>query len=225
VSAREPLRLPRTTLSHQIREALIGRIMSGELAAGTRLVETRIAALYGTSQSPVREALRELEAIRLVEKRPRGGTFVRSFVESTLRESYIVRAALEEAATRLVLLAGTLPSAALHDEVARMREAAAAHDAEACTAASVAFHRLIVEAADNELLLRSWEALWIDARTSAAIIAAGLELDEIALEHDGLLATLEGGDLEDACRRTREHQWHYAGLRHDAPGWSDEAAT
>ena len=83
------------------------------------------------------------------------------------------------------------------------------------------FHRAIVAAADNELLLRSWEALWIDARTSAAIIAAGLDLDEVALEHGRLLATLEEGDLEQACTRTREHQWYYAGLRHDARGWSE----
>ena len=219
--AREPLQ--RATLAHQIREVLIARIMSGDLPAGTRLVETGLARLYGTSQSPVREALRDLEAIRLVEKQPRGGTFVRPFVERTLRESYIVRAALEESATRLVLVAGALPAAALHREVERMREAARAGDVDACSSASVAFHRVIVAAADNELLLRSWEALWIDARTTAAIVAAGLDLDEVATEHAALLATLEGDDLEASCRRTREHQWHYAGLRHDAAGWKDES--
>ncbi len=45
----QPTRIPRETLAHQIREALIGRILSGELVPGTRLVETRIAETYGTS--------------------------------------------------------------------------------------------------------------------------------------------------------------------------------
>lgn len=194
--------------------------MSGELAPGTRLVETRIAEIYGTSQAPVREALRDLEAIRLVETRPRRGTFVRGFAEQTLRESYVVRAALEEAATRLVLLGERLPVAALEVDVQAMRDAARADDGAAYSAASVSFHRHIVSAADNELLLRSWEGLCIDARTAATIIAAGLDLDEAAREHESLLATLVSGDLERACCHTREHQSYFAGLPHDAPGWS-----
>jgi DNA-binding GntR family transcriptional regulator len=211
--------LRRTTLSHEIREALIARIVSGDLAPGTRLVETRLAAEFGTSQSPVREALRDLEAIRLVEKQPNRGTFVCGFAEQTLRESYVVRAALEEAATRIVLLAGALPVAGLHEDVDRMARAAALGDAEACARASVSFHRRIVAAAHNDLLLQSWEGLWIDARTTATIVAAGLDLHEVAVEHERLLGVLAEQDVETACRATREHQGHYAGLRHDAAGW------
>jgi DNA-binding GntR family transcriptional regulator len=224
VSANESLQLPRQTLAHQVREALIGRIVSGDLPAGTRLVETRIAETYGTSQAPVREALRDLEAIHLVETRPRRGTFVRGFAEHTLRESYVVRAALEEAATRLVLVQECLPVEALRRDVALMWDAASDDHHEQCANASVAFHRHIVAAAGNELLLRSWESLWIDARTAAAIVAAGLDLSAVARDHEELLATLEGGDIERACRDTREHQWGYARLPHDAPGFGQSAA-
>lgn len=208
----------RMTLAQQIRESLVVRIVSGEIGPGERLVETRLASVYGTSQAPVREALRELEAMRMVETRPRRGTFVRHFVQQTLRECYVVRAALEETATRLAMLAGTMPIAALRAEVKAMRAATRSGDADAAARASVAFHRHIVDAAHNELLKLSWEALRIEARTSVTMVAADVKLKDIAREHAELLRTIETGDLEAACRETRDHQWHYADLPHDAHG-------
>ena len=216
----EPVTLSSHTLSRQIRDSLVGRIVSGEIQPGERLVETRLAGTYGTSQAPVREALRELEAMRMVETRPRRGTFVRHFVQQTLRESYVVRAALEETATRLALLAGTVPVDALRSQVEAMREAARDADIDASTKASVAFHRLIVDAAQNELLKLSWEALQIEARTSVTMLAAGIDLGEVADDHADLLKTIEEGDLEAACTHARDHQWHYAALPHDAHGRS-----
>jgi DNA-binding GntR family transcriptional regulator len=220
-----PLRVPaaappvsRLTLAQQIRESLVVRIVSGEIRPGERLVETRLASVYGTSQAPVREALRELEAMRMVETRPRRGTFVRHFVRETLRECYVVRAALEETATRLAMLGGTVPVPALRAEVKAMRVAARTDDPDAAARASVAFHRHVVDAARNELLKLSWEALRIEARTSVTMVAADVKLKDIAREHAALLKTIEAGDLEAACREARDHQWHYADLPHDAHG-------
>jgi DNA-binding GntR family transcriptional regulator len=216
--------LLRQTLSQQIRDALVSRIVSGEIEPGERLVETRIAATYGTSQAPVREALRELESMRMVETRPRRGTFVRHFVQQTLRESYVVRAALEETATRLAMVAGTMPVDALRAEVKAMRAAARAGDTQAAAKASVAFHRHVIDAARNELLKLSWEALQIEARTAVTIVAANVSLRAIVRDHADLLASLETGDLEEACRHARDHQWHYADLPHDAHGHARTSA-
>jgi DNA-binding GntR family transcriptional regulator len=210
--------IPRLTLSRQIRDGLIRRIVSGELDPGERLVETKIAEDFGTSQAPVREALRELEGIGMVETRPRRGTFVRHFIQQTLRESYVVRAALEEAATRLALPAGTLPVDALRADVTAMREAAARGDVQAVGSASVSFHRHVIDAAHNGLLKHAWEALQIEARTAVTLLAVEPDLHEVAEEHDELLAVLLSGDLARACRLTRDHQWHYADLPHDAHG-------
>jgi len=197
---------------------LVRRIVSGELEPGERLVETRIAEEYGTSQAPVREALRELEAIGMVETRPRRGTFVRHFIQQTLRESYVVRAALEEAATRLAMPAGRLPFDALAEDVEAMRRAAAAGDVQAIGSASVSFHRHVIDASGNELLKHAWEALQIEARTAVTLLAVEPDLTEVADEHDELLAVLRSGDLAAACQLTRDHQWHYADLPHDAHG-------
>ncbi|WP_285687796.1 GntR family transcriptional regulator [Actinoplanes sp. NBRC 103695] len=217
--------LSRLTLAQQIRDMLVVDIVSGDIPPGERLVETKLAARFGTSQAPVREALRELEAMRMVETRPRRGTFVRHFVQQTLRESYVVRAALEETATRLAMLAGTVPVAALRATVTEMRAAARTGDDEAAAKASVAFHRHIIEAAHNELLRLSWEALQIEARTAVTMVAAEVKLKDVVHDHAALLAAIEAGDLETACRHARDHQWHYADLPHDAHGRLRDAAV
>src|SRR5438105_15193550 len=59
--------LTRTVLREQLKEQLLARILDGEYEPGERLVETQIAKEFGTSQAPVREALRDLEALRLVQ--------------------------------------------------------------------------------------------------------------------------------------------------------------
>lgn len=206
-----PSYLPQT-LSHRIRDTLVRQIVSGELEPGERLVETRVAATFGTSQAPVREALRELETFGLVEIKPRRGTFVRSFVRETLHESYVLRAALEETATRLVLMAGNVPFERLRDDVARMQRAAEGNDTEAVGMESVMFHRHIVEAAGNELIKRSWENLQIEARTSVTIMATTPDLGAIANDHQALLDSLTEGAIDEACALARQHQWNYAEL-------------
>ena len=84
--------ISRTVLREQVKDVLLQRIVSGELKPGERLVETRIAQELGTSQAPVREALRDLELLRLVESEPFRGSRVRVFGEEELIEVYPVRA-------------------------------------------------------------------------------------------------------------------------------------
>ncbi|EXG83003.1 GntR family transcriptional regulator [Cryptosporangium arvum] len=204
--------MTKPTLSEQIRDALLHRIVTGELAGDERLVETRIAAEFGTSQAPVREALRELEGLALIQSRPRHGRTVVPFAEQTIREAYVVRAALEEAATRLAMLRGSFSTAVLAAAVADMSRHAAADDRDGVCAASVAFHRHVVEAGDNLLLRRSWESLQIEARTMIALVTLEPSLTAVAAEHQDLLDVMRAGDVEDACRHAREHQLAYAEL-------------
>jgi DNA-binding GntR family transcriptional regulator len=70
-----PLR--RTTLRDQIKDRIVERILNGTYGPGDRIVESQVATEFGTSQAPVREALRELEALRFVEARPHRGARVR----------------------------------------------------------------------------------------------------------------------------------------------------
>jgi len=210
-----PAAVPKPTLSEGIRDGLVEQIVSGQLTTGERLIETRIAARFGTSQAPVREALRELESLGLIESRPRRGRHVLPFVEQTIREAYVVRAALEESATRLTLQLGRLPADALRGDVEDMVAAAAADDLRAMGLASTRFHRRVVQASGNLMLERAWEGLQIEARTVIALMVTHPALQHVADEHAELLDVLVAGDVEQACLRTREHQWTYAELPHD----------
>lgn len=211
-------RRSKPTLSESIRDGLVQLIVSGELKAGERLIETKIAAEFGTSQAPVREALRELEGLGLVESRPRRGRHVLPFVEQTIREAYVVRAALEEAATRLAMLTGRLPLDAMRGDVTDMYQCAAAGDVQAMGLASSRFHRRVVRASSNFLLERAWEGLQIEARTAITLVVTQPRLTDVADQHAELLRVLEAGDVEAACLHARAHQWAYADLPHDMHG-------
>lgn len=213
-----PTRLSNPTLSESIRDGLVELIVSGELKAGERLIETKIAADFGTSQAPVREALRELEGLGLVESRPRRGRHVLPFVEQTIREAYVVRAALEEAATRLAMLNDRLPLEAMRGDVEDMYRCARVDDVRAIGLASARFHRRVVRAGNNFLLERAWEGLQIEARTAIALVVTKPQLSHVADEHAELLQVLELGEVEAACLHTRAHQWAYADLPHDMHG-------
>ena len=89
--------LSRTVLREQIRELLLERILKGELESGDRIVELQLALELGTSQAPVREALRELQSLGFAEHEPYQGTRVK-ITEEELAEIYPMRAAPEELA-------------------------------------------------------------------------------------------------------------------------------
>ena len=71
-----PDRVTRSVLAEQIKELLLEDILSGVFAPDSRIVETLLARELGTSQAPVREALRGLEALGVVELTPFRGARV-----------------------------------------------------------------------------------------------------------------------------------------------------
>jgi DNA-binding GntR family transcriptional regulator len=210
----------RLPLRHQIKEAIIERIIAGKLRPGDRLIEMKIAAEFGTSQAPVREALRELEAIGFLTATPHRGAFVRDFWREGLREFYAVRGALEEAATRQAMPMDAETLEQLEAELRAMHDAAVNKDLDGIAAHSVAFHAVIVKAAKNELLHSVWQSLCIETRTTVTLLAAGDNLVELADRHREIIDTIKSGEVEAACRTAREHQdvfVHLPALEADAP--------
>ena len=114
-------RLLSQVVSKQIRDA----IGAGRLKPGERLVETDIATGLGVSKTPVREALRELEAEGLVVILPGKGSFVREMSAHAIREIAILRATLEGLALRLAMAEGPDPAwiGELEATLERMRRA------------------------------------------------------------------------------------------------------
>jgi DNA-binding GntR family transcriptional regulator len=207
--------ISRTVLREQVKDILLQRIVRGELAAGERLVETRIAQELGTSQGPVREALRDLELLRLVESEPFRGSRVRAFDDAALIEIYPVRVVLEELAAQLatVRLAGDVST--LESELESMRAAALAHDLSGLTSHDIAFHRRLVEASGNTVLEHCWKSLGVEGRITLTIYdvhQVHVPPARAAELHVPLLEAIREQDPTRAGREAREHIEYYARL-------------
>lgn len=135
------------SLREQIREHIVDGIVSGRWKPGERIVERRIATELEVSQTPVREALRELETLRLIESAPNKGVRVRNLTAADLEESYPVRAGLEQIAAELAATALGSDCSALQPHVTALYEADRAADGEAQVRHTVGFHRELVRAA------------------------------------------------------------------------------
>jgi len=195
----------RAVLRDQIKDVLMQRIVEGYYEPGQRVIELRIAEEFGVSQAPVREALRELEILRLVESEPFRGARVRAVRADEIAESYPVRAVLEELAAQLAAerLAGA--SAPLQAEIDAMRAAAVDGDLRAFVRHDVAFHRVFVEASANLTLVEVWQSLHVDLRTRFTLIQRLEDLAEVAESHVPIMRALDAGDAERAGRVVREH--------------------
>jgi DNA-binding GntR family transcriptional regulator len=144
------------TVADQVRE----EILDGRLAAGTRLVETELAARYGVSRGPVRDALSELSRIGLTIDLPRRGTFVSSLTEHDLEEVYVIRRAIEEAAVRLAIeRAGDDEIETLFVALRAVEAAYAGDDLAAAWEADMEFHRACSRLSGNRRLMELFDRL------------------------------------------------------------------
>ncbi|HZX40167.1 MAG TPA: GntR family transcriptional regulator [Streptomyces sp.] len=184
------------SLREQIREHIVEGIVSGRWKPGERIVERRIATELQVSQTPVREALRELESLRLIDSAPNKGVRVRSLTAADLEESYPVRAGLEQIAAELA--AGRLAEdcSALEPHVAALYAADRAGDSAAQVRHTVGFHRELVRAAGNGVLLHTWEGLGIEVFTALSIRWLGTVQKSYAEEHEELVEAFRRRDPE-----------------------------
>ena len=194
----------------QVRRVLTDRILNGALVPGTRLREMHIAAELKTSQGPVREALRELEMLGLVHTEPYKGTSVREVSKSDIREAYTVRAALEELAGRLAAPALKGKTEHLRDLAFEIQSAAERRDVAGYGSFDMAFHRTIVEATGNKVLLRSWDALGFEIRIQIRLARSGLNLAEVQKEHWPIIEALDKGAGMQAGKLLQQHIFSFA---------------
>jgi DNA-binding GntR family transcriptional regulator len=149
--------------------------------------------------------LRDLGLLRFVESEPFRGARVREVSLEELVEIYPVRAALEEVAAREAAKRLDGQVDALEAEVEAMHTAADANDLHAQVEHDVAFHRLIVEASGNQVLLETWLALRIEARTIVTALRTGLDGHAIAELHRPVLEAFRARDAELAATTLRRH--------------------
>jgi len=191
----------RDSMRDQIRREILRRILNGTYRPGDRLVELQVAREFNTSQAPVREALRELEALRLVESQTYRGTRVREISQREMHESAQVRALLEEHAASRAADALKQKTEGLRQTLTGIEQAAREGDLEAFAHHNLLFHRQIVEAAGNGVALRVWESLMLESRTLIGLSTKRHDLVAVAATHIPIVEALDRG----AGRLLREH--------------------
>jgi DNA-binding GntR family transcriptional regulator len=194
-------------LRHDVRNHLRNQIFDGTLQPGARIVESRLARELGISQTPVREALRELEQMGLVVSFPNRGSSVRKVQPRDAAEMYTLRAHLEEMAIRLALPRLTNDDiTALDAMVDAMVVAAHDSDPDRLTEIDTQFHEEIMTHADHGLLLRTWQGISPLNWTMMTVIRLrNRNLVELAERHRPVVDALRARDEERAVREIRDH--------------------
>lgn len=194
-------------LSSRVKRLLLDRILSGHYKPGERIVESRLARELGTSQSPIREALRELAAIGVVEIHSRRGASVRLPTGTELGDVSLVRSEIDALAARIAapkMSDDTVAElAAAVDEMNRCHEN---DDIYGLTRADAQFHRIIATASANRAVQRVFDQLEPFARTFITLTLPDIDLDIIMSEHRGILSALRARDADLASSRARLHQ-------------------
>ena len=203
-------------------EKIKDMIVSGELGPGSRLPrEKDLAERLGLSRSSMREAIKALEVIRVLDVRQGDGTYVTSlepqllleamsFVvdlhdDDSLLEIFAVRRVLESHATGLAAQRATDEDIAGLD--AEISAVAPDTDVEALVAHDVRFHRAIARLAGNDYLASLLESLTsqtVRARVWRGLTQAGA-LERTLAEHRAILDAIADHDVDLATAVTEVH--------------------
>lgn len=183
--------------SPRVRDLLEEAILEGDLKPGERLRAEALAQRFGTSRTPIREALLQLEAQGLVDVEPNRGAVVRSFDRDDLQDLYDLRALLEPHAAAL---AATRIS---DKDIARLEELCEASDQ---IVANEAFHRIILEAAQSPRLANAMRAASGIPRSFRSIFWHDeRQREESLMCHRRLVAAFKARDAQLAEAVMRMH--------------------
>lgn len=199
-------RAHRATAAEQVAESLFDAILAGTVEAGSPLRLQEIADQLGTSMMPVREAVRRLEALGLVEIRPHKGAWVRPLTRADLLDTYFARTNLEalairEAAARFSGVDAERARAAL-DEQQRARSRG---DQVGARSAHERFHFALYEASGSGWLMRSILPAWRNSERYRVESMRHVEADERHSEHHKILDALIERDADKAVSCLMSH--------------------
>ncbi|MDB5376768.1 MAG: putative GntR family DNA-binding regulator [Rubritepida sp.] len=195
---------PRASLAETLAARMVEAMRAGELAPGERIIEATLAARFGVSRGPLREALKSLEAEQLVERQPGHSPRVRSISPDEAAQMVVMRATLEGMAARLVAARCTpLILAELEAQHQRIRVAALGGRTAEWRDEDWRFHEMVCRQSGNEFLLRAWLSMSNLVRLFLHRHPAfeqgspkGSHL--VLLNHDRLLEVLASGDPDRA---------------------------
>ncbi len=190
-----------------VYETLKNAILTGELPAGSRIIETQYAEKLHISRTPLREAFRRLEQDGLVSYEVRRGVVVRAFTVEDVEEIFTIRNALMMLiAPSIVHNADDADFAKLDEILASMDLSQSAEDAEALAVQNRQFHHTLEHISDKKRILRvidSQEEYII--RFSHIAIASVVRRSSAQQEHHQMVELLCQRDEEGFSALMRHH--------------------
>lgn len=209
-----PERLQHIALSQRVVASLRRAIILGELPPELHLEEPALAAKFGVSRIPIREALTRLAHEGLVRLEPRRGAFVVGADEADIRDIYEFRLLLElDAARRAVRRLAADDIAHLQALTDRMRAGARTGQFHLIGEPDVAFHEAIVQAAGSRRLQAAWEQIAGSVETLLGIADTTYRDMNTAVEsHQAILDALAAREATTVERLLRQHLEHGAAV-------------
>ena len=190
----------RERIATHLREAIV----SGDLPAKIRLMEPELARRLGVSRTPLREAIRQLEAEGFLTTIPRMGTFVAEVTARDLEDVYAIRAVLEGLAARQAAEQTDGASAGLRTlliELARKTT-----DYREYHEASGRFHEAVLTASGNQRLQALYHTLTHQVARLRRLSLAVARRPEVSLrEHRRIASAILRGRGPEAERLMRSH--------------------
>lgn len=199
--------MTKLTKAKHIHQAIADDIVHGRLLPGTALDETSIAATFGVSRTPIREAIRHLAAIGLVDVRARRGAVVAALSDQQLDEMFAVMAELEALCARWSAIAMSAAERRnllnLQDESERL---VSSGQREAYVDFNNRFHEAIYGGSHNSFLAEL--ALTVRMRCAPFRRAQFETLGRLAkshVEHGAVVDAIQRGDADAAATEMRAH--------------------
>ena len=224
--------IPRATFASMVGERIRSSIIEGELQPGSQLHEVELAASFGVSRGPVREALQRLIQEGLLSSEPHRGVFVPVMSAEDIADIYLAREALEGAAVRRIIGTSRAPAAckALDKAVRSMEAAERAGDWKALASRDLDFHAALVAAAESPRLDRMFTTVISETRLCLSMLTSEIKgRDSLVEEHREITEMIRAEDAEGAMVTLTKHfdeavvtlQGHVADAEDDA---TDEQA-
>ena len=192
--------LPKDTLRDRVYEGLRETLLRGGFAPGEALTVRSLAAAFGTSPTPVREALQQLVAESALEAEPNRSYRVPRISRESFLEIRDMRAELEGlAAEKAALLIRPGEIRRLELAIERMAKAIALQDVKAYLAANQDFHFVVYTASRSPILLRTIRTLWMQIGPCLNMLFSDIELVEGLQDHHlGAVAAFRAGLAAEA---------------------------
>ena len=197
----------RRTTVDAIFEHLLAEINSLRLRPGDRISEAEIAAQFGVSRQPVRDAFTRLANLDLLQIRPQRATEVKRFSAREIEKSRFVRAAVEsEVLRRAARNIDAVGAAKLALCLERQRDMISAQDYKAFGALDYAFHQELCAIAGVDF---AFEVIASEKAKVDRLCMLGLSkedrMPQLVADHEAIAAAITAGDAEGAVAAGMVH--------------------